>query len=188
MRNLEPVEDTIWKALTRLGIAEPMRERYVLNRWDQLVGPHIAKSARPMRVENGILWVAVKSHSWAQELQMQSAAILKKLNKEAGKKLFTGLRFVVRTRLPAAAPVIADESEASETPLEIELTPNEIETLTQSLQEVEDDRLRGSLQAAMEAWKRSDKRHKIQGWRPCERCGCLHNDPEPSCFLCREHS
>lgn len=187
MRKLEPVEDTIWKALTRLGIAEPMRERYVLSRWDELVGPHIAKAARPMRMEGGTLWVAVKSHSWAQELQMQSIAILKKLNKEAGKKLFTGLRFVVRTRLPAT-PALADEPKVSETPLEVELTPNEIEALTQSLQEVEDDRLRGSLQAAMEACKRSDKRHKIQGWRPCERCGCLHNDPQPSCFLCRGQS
>jgi len=185
MRNLEPVENSVWKALTRLGIAEPMRERYVLSRWNQLVGPHIAKSARPMRMEGDMLWVAVKSHSWAQELQMQSVAILKKLNKEAGKKLFTGLRFVVRTRLPAA-PVITEELEGTEPVLEIELTPSELESLNRSLQEVEDDRLRDALQAAMEAWQRSDKRHKIQGWRPCERCGCSHNDSEPLCFLCRE--
>jgi hypothetical protein len=187
MRKLEPVENSIWKALTRLGIAEPMRERYVLAKWDQLVGPHIAKSARPMRFEEGMLWVAVKSHSWAQELQMQSVAILKKLNKEAGKKMFTGLRFVVRTRLPAA-PVIVEESVASEPILEIKLTPGELDSLTQSLQKVEDDRLRDALQAAMEAWQCSDKRHKVQGWRPCERCGCFHNDPEPFCFLCREQS
>lgn len=186
-RDLEPVQTAMWKALTKLGVAQPLRERQVLIRWEQIVGTQIANAARPLRWDNQMLWIAVKSHTWAQELQLQAEEILSRLNEEAGKKIFTSLRFVTRTRLPDkptwGQPESEDSTEAYD--YQVEVAEEDKQAVAARLSRVEDDRLRAALQRAMETQWGADRWRKQHGWQACERCGALHNEPETLCFLCR---
>lgn len=47
--------------------------------WDAAVGPAIAKHARALRVEKGVLWVEVDHPLWKTELHLRKRQILEKL-------------------------------------------------------------------------------------------------------------
>ena len=68
----------------RLGIAEKVERASVVADWEGLVGSHIARVARPVRVQGDTLFVEVESASWRMELSMMRPQLMRKLN--AGKR------------------------------------------------------------------------------------------------------
>jgi len=68
----------------RLGIAEKVERASVVAEWEDLVGSHIARVARPVRVQGDTLFVEVESASWRMELSMMRPQLMRKLN--AGKR------------------------------------------------------------------------------------------------------
>ena len=76
-----------------LGITRKLREYTVLTSWEKLVGEQIARVAKPQRVENGILIVAVESAPWRAELTLRRREILEKINASTGRKAITDIRF-----------------------------------------------------------------------------------------------
>ena len=80
----ERVGGLIGTMFARLGIAEKVERASVVAEWETLVGSHIAKVARPVRVQGDTLFVAVESASWRMELSMMRPQLMRKLN--AGKR------------------------------------------------------------------------------------------------------
>jgi len=194
-----------------MGLERAIRAHHALHAWDAIVGDEIARVARPLRFEGGTLWVAVKSNTWAQELNFQKATLLERLNREAEffslgaetppsgrdseKKIlaasdcFHEIRFVVRTSLgeragsdPHGCP---DEHRASH-PAQMELSPEEREALQRSVASIEEPALRKAIYRAREAALRYQKWRMASGWRQCERCGAWHAESSRLCFLCRQ--
>lgn len=52
--------------------------------WQELVGPQISGVTEPLRVSDGVLFVAVSSSSWMMELDLMKSALMRRLN--AGKR------------------------------------------------------------------------------------------------------
>lgn len=48
--------------------------------WQAIVSPKIAKQTRPLYIKRQVLWVATSSSVWAQELSFQRYILLQKLN------------------------------------------------------------------------------------------------------------
>jgi predicted nucleic acid-binding Zn ribbon protein len=79
-------------SFTRLGeILEKVRKRHpkfaqrlteaqALSRWEQAVGPQIAKHSQAIGVEDGVLKVEVNHPIWRSELHHRKAQILEILN------------------------------------------------------------------------------------------------------------
>jgi len=80
----ERVSGLIGTMFARLGIAEKVERASVVAEWEDLVGSHIARVARPVRVQGDTLFVAVESASWRMELSMMRPQLMRKLN--AGKR------------------------------------------------------------------------------------------------------
>ena len=59
----------------------------VFSRWAELVGPAVARHARPLRLEGGTLVVAVDEPPWATQLRVLSPGILSRLTAETGEPL-----------------------------------------------------------------------------------------------------
>jgi len=78
------VSGLIGTTFARLGIAEKVERASVVAEWEDLVGSHIARVARPVRVQGDTLFVAVESASWRMELSMMRPQLMRKLN--AGKR------------------------------------------------------------------------------------------------------
>jgi predicted nucleic acid-binding Zn ribbon protein len=63
-----------------MGIAEKVERATVIADWEQLVGPHIARVSRPVRIREETLFVEVESAAWRMELSMLRPSLMRKLN------------------------------------------------------------------------------------------------------------
>ncbi|MCO6007314.1 DciA family protein [Actinoallomurus purpureus] len=56
----------------------------VFGNWPRIVGPELAEHTEPQTFEDGILVVAADSTTWAAQLRLLSATLVKRLNEELG--------------------------------------------------------------------------------------------------------
>jgi predicted nucleic acid-binding Zn ribbon protein len=56
----------------------------VFGRWPQIVGPELAEHTTPQTFEDGVLVVAADSTSWATQLRLLAASLVKRLNEDLG--------------------------------------------------------------------------------------------------------
>lgn len=61
------------------ALGQRWEEAQQLAQWDKAVGPGIAKHARALRVEDGILWVEVDHPLWKAEIHHRRGQILERL-------------------------------------------------------------------------------------------------------------
>lgn len=77
-----------------LGRIDPENRIALWQKWDAVVGEPIASHARPSRLDDGVLVVAVTSHAWAQELQHLKGDLIKRLNAAFGATRVRDIFFV----------------------------------------------------------------------------------------------
>ncbi len=80
------------------ALGKRLDEAEALSRWDQAVGPLIAKHARAIRVQDSVLWVEVDHPIWKNELHLRKRQILELLN--AGKTDLIGDVLFLDARTP----------------------------------------------------------------------------------------
>ena len=78
-------------ALERLPEAERLADHAVWAHWDAVVGPTIARHARPERMRRGVLLVAVDGPEWMQELQFLKHELRERLNARLGRPVVRDL-------------------------------------------------------------------------------------------------
>jgi predicted nucleic acid-binding Zn ribbon protein len=83
----------IAELVASLGIDETLRRHALLAGWAEVVGGQIARVTEPQRIENGVLFVHVKTAPWRSELSLKRMDILKKLNEAAGANIVRDIRF-----------------------------------------------------------------------------------------------
>jgi predicted nucleic acid-binding Zn ribbon protein len=66
--------------LRKWGIADRVERAAAAARWDEVVGPEIARRTSDPTVRGRTLFVEVESASWMQELDMRRHRILAELN------------------------------------------------------------------------------------------------------------
>ena len=82
-----PIGEALAAYLKRTGLKRRLDQAAVVDEWPDLVGPQIARVTSAEGVsEDGILFVRVATAAWMQELQLQSAMILRRLA-ERGRRL-----------------------------------------------------------------------------------------------------
>lgn len=79
------VADVLRAALARLPIARRIADHAVWAEWDAVVGPTLARHARPDRLRHGVLIVSVDSAEWMQELQFLKHELRERLNARLGR-------------------------------------------------------------------------------------------------------
>jgi hypothetical protein len=122
------------ESLAGFGLADRLREAEIWRIWPEVVGSTLACRARPQRIINGTLTVAVSSAPWMQELRFMTAMMKEKLNTRLGAE-------VVREIILKSGRVDAPIAEAPETEMEVRpLTPQQlawIETQSASIADTE---------------------------------------------------
>jgi predicted nucleic acid-binding Zn ribbon protein len=94
----KPQAKTLGEALDglvrELGIQGKMREYDAVLRWEEAVGPHIAKVATANKIQHGVLSVQVSNSTWRYELTMRKQEMISKLNTLLGEEVVKDVRFV----------------------------------------------------------------------------------------------
>ncbi len=67
----------------------------VFTRWEEIVGPSLARHTRPLRLESAVLVVAVDQPPWATQVRALAPGILDRLRERTGETL-EHLEVVVR--------------------------------------------------------------------------------------------
>ena len=105
LRSLTDILEVLRARFPALGAR--LQEATAVVRWDEAVGPAIARHARTLRVQDGVLWVEVDHPAWKSELHHRRRQILEKLNAhlEPGEPQLTDLHLVEpRAERSSAAP------------------------------------------------------------------------------------
>jgi predicted nucleic acid-binding Zn ribbon protein len=80
------LRDVLRAALDRLPFAQQIADHALWAHWEAVVGPTLARHARPERMRRGVLLVAVDSAEWMQELQFLKHELRDRLNARLGRR------------------------------------------------------------------------------------------------------
>ena len=91
---MKHLKKAIQEAVEGAGIKSALDQESAVVLWGVLVGEVVSSVTKAKRVESGSLIVEVESSVWRQELHMQKADIIKKINKKIGTKAIRDIRFI----------------------------------------------------------------------------------------------
>jgi hypothetical protein len=146
MRRPASAADLVQQLLQQRGMEGKIEEYRAWQVWDQVVGPQIARRARPIRIREGVLEVRVDQPVWMQQLQLLKPRILARLNEALGKELLRDL-FLRRGAIDQAPTTAAIEPPPAW--LQIRLSAEETNAIEASLATIADPELRASLRAVL---------------------------------------
>lgn len=187
---IEKAETVLEDLIRRYGMESKLQETRLSHVWPQVVGPAIAAVTRPVRIENGILWVQVRSSSWVQELTFRRHYILERLA-----SYLPSLRIhylYLRTGWSEEATALEAPAALSEPPLpsvkeleKVTLSPIEQEHIEAVVSHLSDGEIREAFRQAMTHEMQSRKWRIQHGWKPCPRCQALFFGDGENCPICR---
>lgn len=155
--------------------------------WPQVVGQWYSERTRVIRLRGKELSVCCDSPSLAQQLQLDQATVISRLNERLGGEIITSLRTASvgprreRHRLAEEAPA---EGPATDELERIVLSEEELTACIQRAAAIPDKALRETFQQLLADDCRLRHWRQARGYRPCTACGAVHNEPGPRCFTC----
>jgi predicted nucleic acid-binding Zn ribbon protein len=90
-QNTQRLQDIVQQIVQSEGMEEKLQEAHVLNHWDQLLGPSVARVTRNKYISRRKLFVQLDSSIVRQQLFMMRCEIVEKLNQQAGAKVIDEL-------------------------------------------------------------------------------------------------
>ena len=90
--------DEVQRYLERSGLAERIEQATVVPAWPDIVGQAIADVTTPLRVDQGVLIVAVRSSPWLMELKLMERDILARINDGRQRGTIQSIHFVMAER------------------------------------------------------------------------------------------
>jgi hypothetical protein len=91
--NENPVSELIDLWLRQYGLNGKYKEFRLLQSWNELMGPMIAKHTKDVRIHQDILYVELDSASIRSELSYSKSKIVDNLNSEAGETIIKEIVF-----------------------------------------------------------------------------------------------
>ncbi len=172
------VSEILGEYFAEHGLVAKSQEMLAAFVWAEVVGSWYARHTQVTRVKDGVLMVHCDSAPRAQQLQLDSAEIRRKLNQRLGGDFIKDIRAASgRVGRGRPAPELA-EKEAEELPGASELAQEQVseeqcEIIAALSQNVEDEQLRRCFAAAMQNFCRLQQWRREQGYQPCAQCGRL---------------
>jgi predicted nucleic acid-binding Zn ribbon protein len=97
----EKLGDALSNFLDQSGLADRIEQAAIIPEWEQLVGSQIATVTAPLSIaRDGTLFVAVRTHSWMQELSLMEPQLLVALNTRTGRAKITRIHWRLMTSPP----------------------------------------------------------------------------------------
>lgn len=71
-----------------------------MNQWETIVGQHLASRTRPLRIQNGELWIYVENSSLIQHLSFYASRIVYRVGQVVPGSSVKRVRFTLRQQEP----------------------------------------------------------------------------------------
>lgn len=79
-RKVQPVDDIVMQLLRAQGLETPLQQRRLINAWDEVVGPVVARYTGEKFIKNQTLVVKINNPSLRADLNMMRTILKDKLN------------------------------------------------------------------------------------------------------------
>ena len=89
------VHEVLAQYLEKSEVGERIEEATVVPEWAERVGPSIAAVTTPLRVNRGVLFVAVRTSPWLMELNLMEQEICRRINVGRQRGKIRQIRFVM---------------------------------------------------------------------------------------------
>jgi len=172
-------------------LAEAAREHLVAALWSQVVGDWYARHTHVSRVWEGIVEVECDSAARAQQLQLDSAEIARRLNARLGEPYVREIRpgTAARPGRPRAEVAHGSRGYVSPAPSAAELDAMRLSDVEErwvrdQAAAIPDDALREAYARTLRTQLKLRQWKLDHGWVVCPKCGELYDSHE-GCLQCR---
>ncbi len=80
--------------LVEAGLWDDVLGMRLLREWSEIVGEAVAKHAKPCRLVDGELWLAVDEPTWREEIFNIRGLIAEQINEKLGRKVVKSIRII----------------------------------------------------------------------------------------------
>ena len=91
--NTEQIGDVLRQFLRQQGLETPLNEYRLVDAWEDVVGPVIARYTTNLFIKNQVLYVSLSSSVIRQELMMGREMLIRNLNAQVGSQVIVNIVF-----------------------------------------------------------------------------------------------
>ncbi len=92
-KNEMTLGEAIRAYLKAMGLDKKLKERNLINSWEEIMGKAVARATNDIALHNQVLFVRLNSSVVRHQLQMMKSGIIDALNRKAGEKLVNDIVF-----------------------------------------------------------------------------------------------
>ncbi len=159
--------------------------------WRELVDENISDKVKPVKIERGILFVAVESSAFRDQLKFLAEEIINAINEKFPseeplvKEIKIASALQIADMPPDKNPQPAQVKKSVASPEEMILTEEEIKRCEEQAQKISNPELRQTVLQTLLGQAKFQKFRLANGWHKCLKCEKLCAAEEIFCEVCK---
>ena len=91
-REVKSINDILQQFLRKEGLETPLQQKRLIDAWDSVVGPIVARYTQEKFIKNQILFVKITNPALRQDLSMMRQQLTRRLNEIVGSSVISDVR------------------------------------------------------------------------------------------------
>ena len=91
-RNVQTLDEVLMKMLRAQGLETPLLQKRLIDAWDTVAGPTVARYTTQKYIKNQTLYVRIANPALRQDLSMMHSQLLQRLNSHVGSMVIADIR------------------------------------------------------------------------------------------------
>lgn len=91
-RNIQTLDEVLMKMLRAQGLETPLLQKRLIDAWDTVAGPTVARYTTQKYIKNQTLYVRIANPALRQDLSMMRSQLLQRLNSHVGSMVIADIR------------------------------------------------------------------------------------------------
>lgn len=91
-REVKSINDILQQFLRKEGLETPLQQKRLIDAWDSVAGPMVARYTQEKFIKNQILFVKITNPALRQDLSMMRQQLTRRLNEIVGSSVISDVR------------------------------------------------------------------------------------------------
>lgn len=91
-REVKSINDILQQFLRKEGLETPLQQKRLIDAWDSVAGPIVARYTQEKFIKNQILFVKITNPALRQDLSMMRQQLTRRLNEVVGSSVISDVR------------------------------------------------------------------------------------------------
>lgn len=91
-REIKSINDILQQFLRKEGLETPLQQKRLIDAWDSVAGPMVARYTQEKFIKNQILFVKITNPALRQDLSMMRQQLTRRLNEVVGSSVISDVR------------------------------------------------------------------------------------------------